>query len=74
MIPKKVSCINKYYKGTYEQCDIKMQTSCDDCLLQYYTGMQGILYMFSFFIQIETCGDINLKAHYVLKSMTPAVR
>ena len=48
MIPEKVSCINKYYKGTYEQCDIKMQTRLDDFLLQYYTGMQGILYMFSF--------------------------
>ena len=33
MIPEKVSCINKYYKGTYEQCDIKMQTRCDDFLM-----------------------------------------
>ena len=48
MIPEKVSCIKQYYKGTYEQCDIKMQTRCDERLMQYYTGMQGILYMFSF--------------------------
>ena len=74
MILENASCMNKHHKGTNEQCDIKMQTRCDDCLMQYHTGMQGILYMFSFFIQIETCGDINLQAHYVLKSMAPAVR